>query len=633
MTVALGLAPVLRASLWVSPSGDDGNPGSEERPFRTIDRAREMVSKMNRDMSDDITVFIEGSYHLYQPLLFGPLDSGTNGFSVIYTAAPGEHPVIDGAFRITGWSVADKARKLWSAPVPTGLKDTHDLFVNGSLASRTRARVSQAVASVPGAGPASDPKAQWRNPGDVGFSSSGTDAIWSEKAGLPPMFVENAAELLGRPGEWYFDRGARRIFYTPRADEDLATADVEAASAEAFFVGQGSKDRPVTGLVFKGIRFEYTTSLGPTPVGVSPTSPEPSAAVRFKFAAAIQFLEDEFVHMGTPAIELGPGFAAGTIEGCVFGDISWTAVKISDASDVRVTDSRFSYTATQHHGGGPIDLSKSGDIDIEHNQLDHYPNAAISSHGEPTGGSRISSNLISPPMIGQDVDAYLGSHQAPASANAGISPPYRALLNERFSPRSVPHPPTDVSAEAEDGFAYVTWTPPCLDGGPPVDSYTVASSAGEMRTVSSGEFPAKGYIVFSDLEDRTGVSFTVVATNAVGASGPSISSAPVVPVYKRKLKLPQPPNSVSFMIVDGLARIQLTAPTSSGGSPVIAYSLTAHPSGKRIVLEGRDVLHSDASHPVVRTISGFLPDPGDTVSVCAVNARGEGLAAVVKPQR
>jgi hypothetical protein len=51
------------------------------------------------------------------------------------------------------------------------------------------------------------------------------------------------------------------------------------------------------------------------------------------------------------------------------------------------------------------------------------------------------------------------------------------------------------------------------------------------------------------------------------------------------------------------------------------------------VLEGRDILHSDAAHPFVRTIAGYLPDPAGTEAVSATNAKGEGLPAVVKPQR
>jgi hypothetical protein len=90
---------------------------------------------------------------------------------------------------------------------------------------------------------------------------------------------------------------------------------------------------------------------------------------------------------------------------------------------------------------------------------------------------------------------------------------------------------------------------------------------------------------------------------------------------------------VSVTIGEGGARIRLTPPAATGGSPVVAYSVTALPSGRRVVIEGRDIIHSDAEHPVARTIPGFLPDPAGTVAVSAINAKGEGLPALVKPER
>src|ERR1019366_964376 len=53
LSLALSAAAVSRASLWVSPHGDDANPGTEDRPLRTIARARDVVRTLNKDMSDD----------------------------------------------------------------------------------------------------------------------------------------------------------------------------------------------------------------------------------------------------------------------------------------------------------------------------------------------------------------------------------------------------------------------------------------------------------------------------------------------------------------------------------------------------------------------------------------------------
>ena len=612
----------MRASLWVMQAGDDRNPGTEELPLRTIGRARDIVRTMNRDMSDDITVFIGGSHPLYSPLEFGPEDSGTNGYSIIYTAAPGEHPVVTGGYRVYGWSLADKARNLWSAPAPAGLEDTRDLYVNGSLAQRTRARVIQAVSKAPGAPPPADPRARWRDSPDVEFSGPEQDAIWSERARAPALYVANAADLLGTPGEWFFDRAARRFLYVPREGENLATADVEAASGSSLLVGRGRQDRVLVGLVFKGIRFEYATLRG-----------EPGAAIHFTLAGGIQFLEDDFVHMAAPAMDLGPGFSVGVVEGCVFGDLQSTALRVDGANDVKISNSRFSYVATVRHEGCAIEIDRSTGVVVTSTQIDHFPNSSIVADGAPLANATDGANLISEPMIGKFGAAALAEPRGAAQAESGLSAPFRPLLAEAIVPRAAPHPPSGVSADPEDGFAYVTWDPPCLDGGLPVTSYTISSSSGATMTVYASEFPAKGYVVFGNLENGAAVSFTVVAANEAGQSPPSLASAAVVPTHRRKLRAPQPPTAVSISVDAAGSRIQLNAPSATGGSPVVAYSVAAVPSGRRVVLEGRDVIHSDSAHPLVRTIAGYEPDPTDTVAVSAMNSRGEGQPAVVKPHR
>jgi hypothetical protein len=636
LAIAMAVTTGGRAALWVSADGDDQNPGTEERPLRTIGRARDIARTLNRDMTDDITVFVGGSHHVARPIEFGPEDSGTNGYNIVYTAAPGEHPVISGGVRVEGWTIADSARNLWSAPAPEGLANTHDLFVNGTPAGRTRGRLPQVFAksTAGAAAPAPDPGAQWKNPGDVVFESPGPGAIWSERTGAPPFFVQNAFELLGAPGEWYFDRPARRIYYTPRAGEDMAAADVEAAAAESLVAGNGTRDRPLSGLIFKGIRFEYTTCLS-SPEGASKAPPSPGgppAAVRFAFAVDIQFLEDEFLHLGTPALELGPGLAGGTVEGCVFGDISWAAIRIAGASRVRIAESRLSYIATEHDMEGAIDVDHSEDVVIEHVDVDNFPRVGILESGEGAGAVREASNLIAPPMIGfHGVSPAVGCSETP-TGDAGVSPYYNAVLDEKFSAPTIPRPPSTVSAEVGDGFAYVTWIPSCLDGGSPVTSYTVTSSTGEKTTVSAADFQARGYVIVTGLENGRGASFTVAASSAFGASPPSLPSATVVPAHKKKLKPPSPPAAASVTFSTGGARIEITPPAENGGSPVVSYTVTSAPSGARVVLEGMDVIHSDPTHPLIRTIAGFTRGPGATVLVAARNAAGEGKPAVANPR-
>ena len=621
MGLALAAAAQARAALWVSPAGDDRNPGTEDEPLRTIERARDVVRTLNREMTDDITVFIGGTYRVVRPIEFGPEDSATNGFSIVYTAAPGEHPVVSGGCPVAGWTVADRSRNLWWAPAPEGLGDTRTLFVGGVPAALTRGRLIQAFSRSPSGAAAPEPSAQWRNPGDVVFTQPGPGAIWSERTGTPPIFAVNAFELLGKPGEWYFDRPSRRIFYRPRAGEDM-TRGAQAGAAPALIDAKGTRDRPLAGLIFKGIRFELTSP--PRPPGA------PSAAVHFSFARDIQFLEDEFVYLGTAGLHLGPGLSGASVEGCAFAQVASAALRLEGASQVRVSNSRFSYVATDDPDGAAIDLGSSETVAIEHNQIDHYPRFAIASRAARSGSYRAAMNLISAPAIDFEGRPREAGYRDPAPPDAGVSQAYRSLLAESYGGATVPRPPGRVSAAAGSRLAYVTWDPPCEDGGSPVTAYTVASAGGATMTVTAAEFRAKGYAIFFDLENGYAVNFSVAAVNATGTGPPSVATANVLPERKRKLKPPEAPRVALAAGPGGEPRLEITPPAADGGRPVLAYSVTPMPSGQRVVLEGWDVVHASASDPVVRAAGAYPLEPGSTVAVAARNSSGEGKAAVLK---
>jgi hypothetical protein len=636
---ALGLAAAAaaRGALWVSPSGSDANPGTEEEPLRTIERARDVVRTLNRDMTDDITVFVGGVHRLAQPIAFGPEDSASNGFAIIYTSAPGEHPVLSGGFRVQGWSLVDRSLNLWWAPAPVGLDDTRDFFVNGVPARRTRGRLLSVFSGNPsgsGSG-APDLSTHWRNASDVVFPPLDPAAIWSERAGKPPFFVENAFELLGAPGEWYLDRAARKIYYTPRPGEDMATADTEAAAADRLIVGAGSRSQPLAGLVFKGIRFELTTTAraAEAPAPETADGADPSCALRFSLAENIQFLEDDFLQLGAGGLVLGPAVRGARIEGCLFGEIAGTAARIRNSRQVHVADCRFSYVSTSRNQGAAIDLDRSEAVVVEHDRIDHYPRFALLPLGALSGSNSASRNLIGPPAINYDGRPVETDPREPDRPDAGITSAYQGLNGRPLGGTTVPQPPGNLAAAPGDRFAYVTWDPPCQDGGSPVSAYVVASSGGARARVTAAEFQELGYAVIGGLENGHPVNFTVAALNATGSSPPSVASANVTPSRNRKLKVPPPPGSATVSTGFGEATFQIVPPASDGGSPVIAYSFTRVPSGVRVVFEGWDVIHADPAHPVVRAIKGFALGSGSTIAIGALNAAGEGKPAMLKLQR
>lgn len=128
----------ISARLYVSPNGSDLNDGSETQPFRTLERARDAVRERNADMEGDIVVSLQdGTYLLNDTLSFSERDGATNGFHIIYTAAPGASPVISGGREIGGFSLYDEKNNIYSAKVEDGFT-FRQLYVNGEKAVRAR---------------------------------------------------------------------------------------------------------------------------------------------------------------------------------------------------------------------------------------------------------------------------------------------------------------------------------------------------------------------------------------------------------------------------------------------------------------------------------------------------------------
>ena len=86
-----------KTEIYLSPAGDDRNPGNGRKPFRTIERARAQIENMKAAGSlpaGGIKIWMHGGrYQQDNPLRFGPEDSGIPGKPVIWLAFPGEKPV------------------------------------------------------------------------------------------------------------------------------------------------------------------------------------------------------------------------------------------------------------------------------------------------------------------------------------------------------------------------------------------------------------------------------------------------------------------------------------------------------------------------------------------------------------
>ena len=89
------------STFYVSTDGSDAWPGSRDRPFRSIPRARDAVRALPHPRLQTVRVLVRsGTYYLDAPLEFHALDSGTTDAPITYMAYPDEYVTMSGGRRL-----------------------------------------------------------------------------------------------------------------------------------------------------------------------------------------------------------------------------------------------------------------------------------------------------------------------------------------------------------------------------------------------------------------------------------------------------------------------------------------------------------------------------------------------------
>ncbi len=308
---------VAKTSFWVSPEGNDFNPGTEQAPFQTLQKARDAVRELSLSAfsKDDVTVYLYGGmYRLAEPLELTPADSGRNGHAVIYCSVPGEYPTISGSIQVTGWSLYDPLLNIYRAQV--GSNTSRQLYVNGKRAQRASTtaypagfRPSYSAGGIEFIPTPLNPP-EWMDPGawtNVPDIEAVIETQWKMMRvpleqvtpsvdGIIPGLItlvepawhnaniyldiitnepgiwsfwqvtrfENALQFMNQPGDWCLDTSGGWLYYIPRMDENMNTALVELPILETLIQGVGTIDDPIHHIRFEGITFAYATWNGPS---------------------------------------------------------------------------------------------------------------------------------------------------------------------------------------------------------------------------------------------------------------------------------------------------------------------------------------------------------------------------------
>ena len=159
-------------AFYVSPLGNDSHAGTQEKPFKTLSRARDAVRLVNKTMTSDIHVYLRGGdYPVTETLTFTPDDSGMNGHKVCYQAYEKEIPVMNGADKVTGWK--NHKGKIYEAKLNRSAK-LRTLIVNGKRAYMANKTVTA--------------RGGWGN-----YTVTAGQADWARKSGSRPDGVEYSA--------------------------------------------------------------------------------------------------------------------------------------------------------------------------------------------------------------------------------------------------------------------------------------------------------------------------------------------------------------------------------------------------------------------------------------------------------
>lgn len=300
--------------LFVSPGGSDAYPGTLERPFATLVRAKNEIRLLiTRGLKEDVQVNLRaGTHSLAETLILGLEDAAPEGYTITWRGYEDEKAVLSSGVKVTGWQrlrspmvglSEEAAAHVWMADIPHGLGGILTLYKGESRLNRAR---TQGFAPDTDIHPRDNPSdtldwytlhfpegavKNWPNLEDVelfilpsfpwwmnilSFASvdetkriarttiPGTDPLclmvkYARRGFEENAWIENVPEGLVSPGQWMVDTVTRKIYYWPAEGEPghdiYAPALRELIRVEGGNDQLGSADRPVTGLCFHNLHF------------------------------------------------------------------------------------------------------------------------------------------------------------------------------------------------------------------------------------------------------------------------------------------------------------------------------------------------------------------------------------------
>ncbi|WP_304200935.1 L-rhamnose mutarotase [Flavobacterium alvei] len=470
------------AEIWVSTQGKDTNLGTKLSPLATIQmavrKARELRRLKDASIKDGIHIIVmDGTYYLNEPLFVRPEDSGTAESPTTIEADVNAKPILSGGIEIKNWKKSTlainglKVGTVWEADAPQQAGEIinyRQLWVNGKKAVRAKSTAGNKMDRILSWDAATETCwipfkdksvkfepgmemfiVQWwaianlriknievvKDSARLSFeqpesriqSEHPWPAPWiSKNNGNSAFYLNNGISMLNEPGEWYLDRKKAKIYYIPRAGENMASAKVTIPVLENLVEMKGTLDSPVHHFNFKGISFQYSNWLRPSQQGhvplqagmylldayklKTPGTPNqdnlenqawvgrPRGAVEVNYANNTLFESCTFEHLSSTGLDFHRGTNHNTIKGNLFKDIGGNGINLgvfSDeaieahlplqvkdereiCSDEMVSDNLITNVANEDWGCLGIAAGFVKNLTIEHNEISDVAYSGIS---------------------------------------------------------------------------------------------------------------------------------------------------------------------------------------------------------------------------------------------------------------
>ncbi len=400
--------------LYVDPGGNSAGVGTKEAPFGHLEPAARAAAKLAKQ--GPVRVLVRGGvYRLSEPIILTAECSGTADHPITFAAYPDEKPVFSGGFPITGWK-REEGGPVWTAQlpemaVPGDAPGTFKhkpyqfrrLFVDGkpAVVARTPNEGEVFHPVKPGV-PLTNRSEARKNPktrvsfyfkeGDIQPWKNLEDAVlvyyhaWTtsrhsiksldfEKnlvelihTSCWPMgwwgkheryYVENFAEALDAPGEWFLDRETNVVHYYPLEGQDMEKVEVIAPALTEILVLEGdpANGKFVEHLRFEGIAFMHTTWMMPEEGQVDGQAAAflEDATVRAVGARHCEFKRCEIAHTGGYGLWLRNGCKDNRIEQCELYDLGAGGVRFGECglpeAEQEQAERNTLYNCFVHDGG------------------------------------------------------------------------------------------------------------------------------------------------------------------------------------------------------------------------------------------------------------------------------------------